>query len=147
MTLQNSNRTQQLTLKAQELTVKAQQQSAETRQAQLFMNIYNQSHTSPEFMKAYKKFMTTQWETSQEFTKLFNPENPGDEEFYLALAHIGSFYEGVGVLVKEDLINIRLIALLMSGMTTRFWEKIEPVTEYYRELQDFPAWLSESEYL
>ena len=35
----------------------------------------------------------------------------------------------------------------MSGMTTRFWEKIEPVTEYYRELQDFPAWLSESEYL
>ena len=132
LTLRNANKTQQMQL--------------ETRQAQVFMNIYNQSQTDPAFINSWRIFITKQWKDEHEFIELFNPSNPSDDEFYIAMGHIGSFYEGLGVFVKEKLLDIRLLALLMSGMTIMFWKKVAPVVEPFREAYNFP-WLSETEYL
>ena len=59
---------------------------------------------------------------------------------------MGTYYEGVGVLVKEGRLDIRWVALLMAGMVINMWEKLEPVIEEYR-LYTRPRMASESEYL
>ena len=71
-----------------------------------------------------------------------------DEEIKKASTKIAMFFEGVGVLVREGHINIRLFALLMTGMTRSWWERIyKPCLEEGRMKRNFPRWMSESEYL
>ena len=52
--MRNSQRTRELTLRSQELTRKAQEQALETRQAQLFMQLYNRLNEG-EFCESYGK--------------------------------------------------------------------------------------------
>jgi hypothetical protein len=127
-TLRNAQKTQQLQL--------------DTRQAQLFMQIYSQSHNDPTFLDAFRKTMSLQWSTYEEFSDLLK-----DEEKGRALQRVGSFYEGLGVLVKENYVDIRLVALLMTIMTRTWWEKYKPIIEEGRRQSGYPRWLSESEYL
>jgi hypothetical protein len=114
----------------------------QTRQAQMFMQIYNQSHNDPTFLDAWRKMDSISWGTYEEFKNLLK-----DEEKARALIRVGSFYEGLGVLVKERLIDIRLVALLMTIMTRTWWEKYKPIIEDARKQLDYPRYLSESEYL
>ena len=55
--MRNTQKTRELTLESQELTRKAQEQQLETRQAQMFMQIYNQSHNDPSFTKAINQIL------------------------------------------------------------------------------------------
>jgi hypothetical protein len=57
------------------------------------------------------------------------------------------FYEGLGVLVREGLIDIRIVALLICGMTRSYWERHIPVLVDGRKAMGFKRWLSEGEYL
>lgn len=134
----------------QELTLKALEQTLETRQAQLFMNVYNQSFANAEFVENYREVMTSQQDIFSEVTlRLFDysdrsPENP---ELVKALSYIVSFYEGLGVFVKEGLIDIRLVALTMTNMTRSLWERLAPIVKKARIQTAFPRLLSEFEYL
>jgi hypothetical protein len=49
-----------------------------------------------------------------------------DKSFKEAFWAIGTFNEGMGVLVKEGYIDIRLVAQLMSGGIRGFWERMKP---------------------
>jgi len=144
-----SLRNQELTLQSQELTRKAQEQALETRQAQLFMNIYNQSFTNREWLNAYNKVLTTHWDNYEEYLKIADFRNPesSDREYLEAQSYVSSFYEGLGVFVKEGLVDIRLIALTMTYMTRNYWEKIAPVVYESRKRYNYPRMLSEFEYL
>ncbi len=57
------------------------------------------------------------------------------------------FYEGIGVLVKEDILDIRWVALLMSGMTRDYWERLAPYVSNIRDALDRPRFVIEWEYL
>jgi hypothetical protein len=127
-TLRNAQKTQQLQL--------------ETRQAQLFMQIYGQSHNDPSFLDAWRKVMSLQWNTFEEHRNLLK-----QDENARATQRVGSFYEGLGVLVKEKFVDIRLVALLMTIMTRTWWEKYKPIVEEGRRQMGYPRWMSESEYL
>ena len=71
-----------------------------------------------------------------------------DENVRRSLSRVGMFYEGLGVLVKEGYVSIRLVALLMTGMTRRWWERIYKAwIEDGREKGNFKRWMSEAEYL
>ena len=70
-----------------------------------------------------------------------------NKEFLEAYWATCMFYEGLGVLVKEGFLPIRMVALLMSGMTRSYWEKIVPVYEEGLKEMGFSRWLSESYYL
>jgi hypothetical protein len=133
--------TLRINLKNQELGLKAQQQTLETRQAQMFMNIY-EKHSSAEFGKAWEKTVFTPWRTWEEFSKLWE-----DPEFNEAAILIGTTYDGLGVLVKEGLLDIRLVALLMCGRVRQYGEKILPILDDGRKAMGFRRWLSEAEYL
>jgi hypothetical protein len=144
-----SLRNQELTLQSQELTRKAQEQAVETRQAQLFMNIYNQSFANQEWLNAYNKVMTTPWETFEDYRKFvdFLTPDSSDKEYLEAQSFVTSFYEGLGVFVKEGLVDIRMIALTMTWMTKSLWERLAPVVYESRKRYNYPRMLSEFEYL
>ena len=125
----------------QELLLKAQQQTLETRQAQMFMNIYDKV-SSTEFTNAWEKVILTPWSTFEEYSKLWE-----DPEFNEAAILVAQTYEGVGVLVKEGLLDIRLVALLIGAMVRRYGERIMPVLEGGRRAMGYRRWLSMIEYL
>ncbi len=72
---------------------------------------------------------------------------PNETEFNNAYAILVGFFEGLGVFVREGLVDIRLVALLMTGYTKVFFEKIAPYLEEVRVIYGMPRMLSETEYL
>jgi hypothetical protein len=106
------------------------------------MQIYGQSHNDASFLDAYRTVMNLRWSTFEEFRNLVK-----DEEKPRVIQRVGSFYDSLGVLVKENFVNIRLVALLMTIMTRTWWDKYKPIVEEGRSQMGYPRWMSESEYL
>jgi hypothetical protein len=144
LNLRISQKNQELTLKSQETSVKTQQQTLETRQAQMFMNIYEQTK-SKDFTDAnYKIFIDSKWSTFDEYWGNWMT----DPEFRRMSDTLGEFYEGLGVLVREGMLDIRWVALLICAQTRRYWERYIPIVEEgRRKLVNNRRWWSESEYL
>ena len=57
------------------------------------------------------------------------------------------FYEGLGVLVKNNLVPMRLIAETITGITRMYWEKFVPIVDDGRREFNLPRLHSETEYL
>ena len=68
-------------------------------------------------------------------------------EFSDAYGLVGFVLEGVGVLVREELLDIRFVALLLSGHVQMFWEKNLPIIDEWRQFWNNPRVWSETEYL
>jgi len=117
-----------------------------TRQAQTYMNIYNTAR-SMEFRKARRIVNSILWTTPESFMELVFNEDQERDENNVSFVTVGTFYEGLGVLVREELINIRLISLFMGGEIRRFWERLVPIVDGVREIMDYPRLWSETEYL
>ena len=128
-TLRNSQRNQQTQL--------------ETRQAQLFIQLYNRFRDDTEDLDIESSFLDVEIKSSEDFIRLWRT----DEDFGKVLSTLGGFYEGIGVMVREGYIPVRLVALQWGGMTRRFWEKMEPYVSDVREAQTFPRAWAETEYL
>jgi hypothetical protein len=115
----------------------------QTRQAQLFMQIYSK-WAEEEWATKYN--LTTGeklWDSYDDFKDdLLN--NPEQLKKFQSLMR---FYEGLGVLVKENLIHIRLVALSMAGDTTRYWEQTGPMILKMRAEFNYPRLQSETEFL
>jgi len=136
-----SQKNQQLALKTQELSLKAQQQNIETRQAQLFMGIY-QAFYSPAFQENDRILINKELRNLDDYRQMYK-----NKKTWTAFMIWYAYYEGIGVLVREKLVDIRLVAELMSGPVRWFWERYRPmVLECRREL-GFPRMMIEVEYL
>ena len=135
MTLQNSNRTQQLTLKAQE-------QAVETRQGQLFMQIV--SHTnSGTFMEDY----FTVIETDDPVIINDGTFRPYNKETAASVMRVGTFLEGIGSLVYRGLINPVFVSDLLNSVTKLYWEKRKPWILQQRKAGENPRYGEYIEYL
>lgn len=115
----------------------------DARQAQLYMNIYDK-FTSRQYWEAMDKHFLGKQPTQnyEEYKKLTE-----DSSFKEAFWYIGTLNEGMGVLVKEGYINVRLVAQLMSGGVRGFWERMKPAVVDGRKVTGYSRWLSETEYL
>jgi len=96
----------------------------------------------PEFIDAWRTFMNMEWNTYEEYMQIQN-----DPELGRSLWVLGMFYEPLGVLVKEELVPMRLVAQTITGMTRMYWEKLVPIIEEGRRAMSLPRWYSETEYL
>jgi len=115
-TLRNAQRTQQLQL--------------ETRQAQLFMQIYNRFSTS-DFYSKWQDFRFWEWDNYDEFMEKYGPI--ANFEKWIQVNSIGAFLEGIGVLVKRKLIDPALVDDLMFSVVEDFWNRMELTMEEYRD--------------
>jgi hypothetical protein len=142
--MRNSQKTQELTLQSQELTRKAQEQTLETRQAQLFMGVYNQLG-DPLLIDAWNYYRGIEKVTEELMKDEFSPENPEHLRNMARRLRLSLFFEGLGTLVREDLVPIRLVALMIQGMVRPYWEKMEDYV--YENRSGYPSMGSEIEYL
>jgi len=114
----------------------------ETRQAQMFMQIYGK-WSEGDFSSYWFDLSDTVWTDYGKFKENLL-ENHGKMK---SLSVLIRFFEGLGVLVKENLLDIRLIALTMAGDTRIFWEQYKPIVGELRRDWKHPRLMSETEYL
>ncbi|MCX6653762.1 MAG: hypothetical protein NTY03_01440 [Candidatus Bathyarchaeota archaeon] len=119
-----------------------QQLTLETRQAQLFMSSMFERISSPEFRTADKILGEYKPRTAEDMRKIFD-----DPEAYAAWDTVWWVYEGLGVLVHEGLVDIRLVARYIGGTYKSIWERWGPAIKAARLGWNHPRMGVESEYL
>ena len=131
MTLNNTRKTQQLQL--------------ETRQAQLFMNLY-ETFRSPTFRKQLDEVLfIIEFEDWDDMQRNFDPvDNPDTRVSWFSVA---SFFEGVGVLLKRNLIDISMVDDLLATAIRMTWEKIGPIETESRKRLNLPRLWDDFEFL
>jgi len=118
----------------------------ETRQAQLFMQMYT-TFTSYEFKSKWNDIMHLwEWKSLEDFNSKYGYVSSNSEEFS-KLDFVATFFEGIGVLVKRGLIDVTLVDDLMSGHVVSSWERFEPPIMEWREKMNWPQLLEWWEYL
>ena len=143
MNLRISQRNQELTLKAleqsakaQELTLQSQQQNLETRQAQLFMGIF-QTTTTKEWVSTTEEMIHVwKWRDFEDYDakygELTNIEATGK------LNSVLGYWNGVGVLVKRGLIDSDLIYDMKRLTVIELWDKFSPIILEWRRRYSAP---------
>ena len=122
--------------KNQELSLKTQEQTLETRQAQLFMNVY-QRFGEPDLLGAWYEAMSCQWRDFDDFIAKYGQEaNPA---FWIKFLTLGTFFEGIGVLVKRGYIDATLVDDMMSMHIVTYWQKFEPIIMGFRRIWNSPT--------
>jgi hypothetical protein len=115
----------------------------ETRQAQLFTQLYSEFR-SAENLRLYFKALQMTWDDYDDFEKKYGLE---EWEERIPLAHMSLFYEEIGVLLEEGLIDVNLIIHLIGGTFRLFWEKFEPYVLERRIRESHPQYFDKMEYL
>jgi len=137
LTLRNAQKTRELSLKAQE-------HAGETRQAQLFMEIYR-TWSSSEILKARRELETWAWTDYDDFIQKYGVTNNPD--VYTSFQKLGAWYEGIGVLVKRKFIDPTFVDDLMSGVTLWGWETFGSIVREHRVRENMPYYFEFWEYL
>ena len=120
---------------------KSQKHAEDTRQAQLFMDIYKELLTGSEVMYL---ILDMEYDDFEDFERKYGRDN-NPEANDMITKHM-LLVEGVGVLVREGYVSVRLVALLTSGLVRIGWEKLRDYV-YERRKRSFPRWSIEYEYL
>ncbi|MFH2112711.1 MAG: hypothetical protein ABIJ47_15800 [Candidatus Bathyarchaeota archaeon] len=128
MTLRNAQRTQQ--------------QQLETRQAQLFMQVY--SKWQDKDFNESKQLVLYEYKCDgfDDYDAIMR-----DKEKAANLRVIGTFLEGLGVLVKRRLVDVGFVDDMMSGDVLRFWDKYGGAVREFRVRRDYPQALEYTELL
>jgi len=113
MTLNNTRKNQELTLKSQQL-------ATETRQAQLFMQIYG-FYDNKEFLKDYGSISTKYvYKDPKDWWEKYSSEV--DIEAFSSWLRVGRFFDGVGILLNRNLIEREIIYELLGDVIQGSWE-------------------------
>ena len=122
---------------------KQRQTEIETRQAQLFMDIYGHFR-DPEFQMAYRDIMGKwEWEDYDEYVEKYcQADDVGVKKLFFH-----RFYSGVAILVARGLIDTELANELVGGILTVVWEKYKPMIERRRIDLNMPFLWKDIEFL
>jgi hypothetical protein len=129
-----------MNLRVQQTNMK---QTLETRQAQLFMQIYNK-FTSEEGIK--HQLLLWEFDTSNSTYEEWLEYYRGNPDYRTAMLWITYVIEGIGLLIREDLVNIRLVAIFMAGSTRMLWETFRDIVYKERGRREYRRFASEWEY-
>ena len=110
---------------------------AKTRRTDVIMRIYDR-FSSKEMVEAINSVGQLRSEKSPSL-----PPKGG----FTGIIEIAVVFEGLGVLLKEDLIDIRLVDRLFGPTLDALWEPIRPILYGMRESLKQPAFFSHFEYL
>jgi hypothetical protein len=113
-----------------------------TRKAQFYMQFLNPIITG-EKTKVWEEIQRWEWDDYDDFMQNYWSKSELRETF----SSLSDYFEGLGVYVKEGLVPIRLVALTMTVMLTRFWDLFGPIIIEYRIRENMPRNYSETEYL
>jgi len=91
--------------------------------------------TSEAFQKAVAIALATDYKDYDDFVKKYgSPVRPSPaSDVLVSWQMVGSFFEGVGVLISEKLLDMNLVQKLF--MVKPYWEKAEPIVKEMRKHQ------------
>jgi len=117
------------------------------RQTDLIMRLYS-TLGSKEFFESLTKFMMMEFKNYDDYRKKYAPSPTGFSEKpeVIAYSTVGIFYNGVGILLLQKLIDANLTARLFRNAVVYTWEKMKPIIEGYRR-EGHPQLFAEYEYL
>jgi hypothetical protein len=135
------------------LTLQAQQQALETRQAQLFMQVYGRWN-SRELQKAYglvrfqHSLEWSDYDSFREFVKMPVVKGvPWKYDVWSDYQLLITYLEGVGTLVKNEFIDVNLVNDLLADRITWYWEMFRVIAEGSRRILNDPSLYDSTEYL
>ena len=101
-----------------------------TRQAQLFMNLY-ETYRSPEFRKQWAMIFQQEWTDIDDFMEKYGLRNNPDA--YANWMSVASYYHGIGVLVKKGFLHPRLLDEFIAPNVFQAWVKMGPIVKGFVE--------------
>lgn len=108
-----------------ELSLRSQDQALETRQAQMFMQIFDKFH-DPGFFEKYTQVLSWKWTDYDDFIEKYGPTNNPDA--WYSEGSVAAFFEGIGLLVHLGLLDLTLVHGLMFRHVMLFWERQRPIS-------------------
>jgi hypothetical protein len=124
---------------------KTQQMQLETRQAQLFMSLYAKA-TSREMTEIGDHVMfridTSNYE---ELIERIHPDSVSEER--TMWFNVLYFYDGMGLLLKRNLIDISMVDEMFGNFIIMMWHKMGPIELETRQRINHPSLFSNFEYL
>lgn len=131
--------------KNQELALKSQEQTLETRQAQLFMGIF-QTYASKELQTDLEEMIHQwRWKDYEDYMVKYGPfQNVTENGKHAAVFKL---FDGIGTLVRHGLINPELAYDLTPGSTIAAWEKFLPIVTTWRTTYSAPQIYRDFEFL
>jgi hypothetical protein len=106
------------------------------RQTDMVMRLYA-TFGSTEFQNAYQKWQSLEFKDFEDFLKRWQ----SDSEVRSTVYSVGTFFEGIGVLLHRKLIDIDLVDDLLTVPTIETWKRYEPLIATMRVHYDRPeAW-------
>ena len=124
LTVRNAQRTRDLTLKAQE-------QAVETRQLQLFMQLYEKTLAKENWTAHLEILNEWSWTDFNDFWNKYGEDN--NLEAWRKLTTTCAPFEHIGLLVRDGMIEPQRVWDFYGFFLTNLWEKILPVVDGYRE--------------
>ncbi|MFB0557761.1 MAG: hypothetical protein ACETVY_01470 [Candidatus Bathyarchaeia archaeon] len=89
------------------------------------MQLYDNFH-KPEFFDKFTDILTWKLVNYDDFIRKYGwKTNP---KAWNSLGSVAAFFEGIGVLVHRNLIDVNLVSELMSRHIVGFWEKNKPIS-------------------
>ena len=117
----------------------------ETRQTELFMNLY-ETFRSREFQKQYAEIIFQHtWKDFDDWLEKYGPVT--NVEAFSSWISVPAYFEGIGVLLNRKTIDINMVDDMLSTQILLLWEKIEPITKEYRKSAKRPQLWEWFEYL
>ena len=113
----------------------------ETRQAQLFMQVFSKYHEE-EFWKNYLIVMSREWKSYEDWKR-----DRSDLTLMSTKLSVGTYLEGVGVLVKRGLLSPGIVADILGSTVVRYWSKQAEYVREFRVRTSFPEYYEYVEYL
>jgi hypothetical protein len=121
-----------------------QQLQLETRETQLFMQIYQQLN-SVDSMATWAEVMNLEVESFEDFLERYDSSvNPGS---FGKRGHLWWSYNAIGAMVANERIDIRLVAMLLGPMIIAQWEKWEGIIRGTRDREESPGQWAGFEFL
>jgi hypothetical protein len=112
------------------------------RQTDVIMRLHS-FYNSEMFQKAVTIVLSTDYKDYDDFVKEYGSSSASD--VLISSRMVGGFFEGIGVLVNEKLLDITLVQKLFT--VDVFWEKAEPIVKGMRKQLSRPALYEWFEYL
>jgi hypothetical protein len=105
------------------------QTDIQTRQAELLMELYRESRSAPFRSALVRLEHHMQWDNWDDYRQKYGPKT-NVSEFVNTHLRLAIFFDGIGVLVEQGLIDINLVDTLLHNQIKFWWETMGP---YYLE--------------
>ncbi|MGD0805325.1 MAG: hypothetical protein ABSA11_14800 [Candidatus Bathyarchaeia archaeon] len=119
----------------------ARTRELDTRQAQLFMGIYEAMYSESFQESAIESLYMKINDINEYISMIEDPQRSKKFSIW------GMWLEGQGVLVREGFVDVKLVAELTGGLIVMWWRKWGPFILSFRRMGDNSRHMVEAEYL